>query len=213
MAADNFKIALDRVLQAEGGKVDDPRDPGGRTNQGVTQHVYDQFRYNVGQPLKDVFNIDPSERDAIYRRYWDAVGGDKLPHGLDLEAFDAAVNMGRPGESIGATARGFLAQATAPTTEGQIEQFRAARQEFYQGIKGPSGFQRYGQGWTSRNVETAAKATALSRAWEEPYPPPQATPSPVMPARHASAYEAIRTAIDMRLKGHSNSSTHHHRRG
>lgn len=33
---DKFHDALARVLLHEGGKVNDPRDPGGRTNKGIT---------------------------------------------------------------------------------------------------------------------------------------------------------------------------------
>lgn len=53
----DYAEALRRVLVFEGGKVDHPRDPGGRTNQGVTQHVYNGYRVNKGLPQRDVFLI------------------------------------------------------------------------------------------------------------------------------------------------------------
>jgi lysozyme family protein len=202
-----FDLALTHVLQSEGGKVDNPHDPGGRTNAGVTQRVYDDFRRRNGDEPRDVFDMDPSERNGIYRRYWDAIGGDKLPAGLDYEAFDTAVNMGRKkGEPIGTLAKEFLAgvDQTKPVTD-QIEQYRAQRQKFYEGIKGPSGFQTFGEGWTNRNVEVANQA---KEAWfqnEVPYSPPQAKPAQVAApadvpaaARHAkgaSLHEAVRTAL------------------
>jgi lysozyme family protein len=34
---ENYPQALKQVLKYEGGKVDDPRDPGGRTAFGITQ--------------------------------------------------------------------------------------------------------------------------------------------------------------------------------
>ena len=37
----DFSEALRLVLAQEGGRVDDPRDPGGRTNRGITQATYD----------------------------------------------------------------------------------------------------------------------------------------------------------------------------
>jgi lysozyme family protein len=43
-----FEAALPFVLRWEGGFVDHPNDPGGRTNQGVTQKVYDDWRRRQG---------------------------------------------------------------------------------------------------------------------------------------------------------------------
>lgn len=44
MSADGFEPALAFVLRWEGGFVDNPADPGGRTNKGITQKVYDAWR-------------------------------------------------------------------------------------------------------------------------------------------------------------------------
>lgn len=49
-----YRRALDLVLKHEGGYVDQPRDPGGATNRGNTQAVYDAFRRTAGQPPKPV---------------------------------------------------------------------------------------------------------------------------------------------------------------
>jgi len=47
----NFDNVLKLVLQSEGGFVNDPRDPGGMTNLGVTQRVWEAF---VGRPVSEV---------------------------------------------------------------------------------------------------------------------------------------------------------------
>lgn len=100
MTVAGFKRSMPRLLVHEGGKVDDPRDPGGRTNEGVTQRVYNGYRRQKKQQTRDVYLISPQERDAIYRKqYWDAVKGDKLPEGIDYVLFDGAVNSG-PVQSI-----------------------------------------------------------------------------------------------------------------
>jgi len=41
MPSPEFAAALPFVLRWEGGYVDHPDDPGGRTNKGVTQKTYD----------------------------------------------------------------------------------------------------------------------------------------------------------------------------
>jgi lysozyme family protein len=97
----NFPIALTHVLKHEGGYVFHPDDPGGRTLEGVTQKVYDGWRDRQGLPRR---LLTPAmrgtaewqaERNAIYRElYWDPIGGDALPRGVDYSLFDYAVHSG-----------------------------------------------------------------------------------------------------------------------
>ena len=95
MSAATFSKALARVLVYEGGKVDDPADPGGRTNQGVTQRTYDAWRRSKRLSTQDVYLMADGERDAIYDgEYWVPIRGDELPVGLDFCVFDAGVNSG-----------------------------------------------------------------------------------------------------------------------
>ena len=95
LAAAEYLKAEARVLVYEGGKVDNPRDPGGRTNQGVTQNTYNAYRRSKGMEVRDVYVMNFAERDDIYKAlYWDKVDGDQLPAGLDFAVFDAGVNSG-----------------------------------------------------------------------------------------------------------------------
>jgi lysozyme family protein len=92
---DNFERALARTLIYEGGRSEDPNDPGGRTNEGVTQNTYTAWRLHNKLPRRSVYQMDNVERNAIYKNeYWDRIHGDSLPVGLDLCVFDAAVNSG-----------------------------------------------------------------------------------------------------------------------
>lgn len=92
---DQFRRALDAVLVSEGGYVNHPKDPGGPTNKGVTQAVYDDYRRSIGKPSVDVRQITIAEVITIYRRrYWDLIKGDSLPPGLSYVLFDGAVNSG-----------------------------------------------------------------------------------------------------------------------
>ena len=40
---ENWDKSFDMVLVHEGGYVNDPRDPGGRTNMGVTQRAWESY--------------------------------------------------------------------------------------------------------------------------------------------------------------------------
>ncbi len=95
MTTTNFGSALPFVLRWEGGLVDHPADPGGRTNRGITQRVYDVWRGAQSQPVRDVGLLEDAEMRAIYETgYWLPARSDLLADGLDLVQFDTAVNMG-----------------------------------------------------------------------------------------------------------------------
>jgi len=90
-----FEQALEHVLQFEGGYVDNPDDPGGATNFGITQAVYDDWRMDHGRLPRPVLEIEPEEVRQIYReRYWEAARCEDLPPEIRLLHFDAAVNCG-----------------------------------------------------------------------------------------------------------------------
>ncbi len=91
----NYLIIQPWILAYEGGFVNHPKDPGGATNQGVTQRTYDAYRRRIGHATQSVRLIDNVERDTIYRvQYWDAIKGDDLPSGVDAAVYDFAVNSG-----------------------------------------------------------------------------------------------------------------------
>lgn len=48
-----FDRALPHVLIHEGGKVDHPKDPGGRTYKGITQRVFNAKRGKSNLPIRD----------------------------------------------------------------------------------------------------------------------------------------------------------------
>lgn len=87
-----FSDALSLVLKLEGGFSDDPDDPGGRTNYGITQDTYDHTGY------KDVKNITMDEVRRIYLTgYWDVAMCPAIcdkSEALATIHFDNAVNCG-----------------------------------------------------------------------------------------------------------------------
>jgi len=82
-----FLRAFDRLIQAEGGYVNDPLDRGGETKFGISKKAY---------PELDIANLSLEDARAIYKRdYWDKLFLDELQHPEIAEKiFDVAVNMG-----------------------------------------------------------------------------------------------------------------------
>jgi len=190
-----FATALAHVLTQEGGWSDDPHDPGGPTNQGITLATFARF---IGQdvtaatlgPLKDRLRAIPGETvEAIYRRdYWLPSRAAELPDGLRLMHFDAAVNHGVGGaarllqEALAVTIDGeigpeTLGAARASATPGIIRRYADLRRRRYRALP---HFWRFGRGWLSRVDATLAQA--LAAAASQPIPRKQQKESPDMPA-------------------------------
>lgn len=110
-----FEQSLPFVLRWEGGYVNHPADPGGATNKGVTQKVYDGWRLRNGLPAQDVRDLSEPELQRIYEEgYWRPPRCDALPRMLDLVHFDTAVNMG-PGRAVR-----FLQRAVGTGVDGDF---------------------------------------------------------------------------------------------
>ncbi len=93
-----FEDALKFVLKWEGGFTDHPKDPGGATNKGITQRVYDDYKKSKKHPKINVKHILDFEVREIYEtRYWDLVRAKWLKAPLGLVMFDTAVNFGPAG--------------------------------------------------------------------------------------------------------------------
>ncbi len=172
MTAKNFPACMTHVLKFEGGKVDHPRDPGGRTNQGVIQRVYDGYRERIGQHQQDVYLMTNTERDAIYREgYWNQVRGNELPAGIDIVVFDGAVNSG-PHQSIkwlqralgvtridGVVGPATLAAIDAHQNHDQlVAEICERRLAFLRALK---TWATFGKGWASR----VKQVRAIGQAW------------------------------------------------
>lgn len=90
-----FKECLKFVLKWEGGYSNHPADPGGATNMGITQSVYNAWRKSKNLPPQNVKLITKSEIEQIYwEKYWQPLRCDELPKPLDLVVFDSGVNCG-----------------------------------------------------------------------------------------------------------------------
>lgn len=94
MTAANFDKCFKFLLQFEGGFVNDPKDPGGPTNLGVTQATLSGFLGRQAS-IAEVKALTPAKVAPIYRaNFWDHVNADNLPDGIDLAVFDFGVHSG-----------------------------------------------------------------------------------------------------------------------
>lgn len=91
-------IAAD-IVRREGGFVNDPDDPGGATNHGVTLHTMRQLGLDLNKDgaidADDVRALGPDAAAAIYvRHYFEAPKLNLLPQPLQPSVFDMQVNAG-----------------------------------------------------------------------------------------------------------------------
>lgn len=156
---ENIEMAMEWMLAHEGGYVNHPADPGGATNRGVTQRVYDMYRRRQKQSPRSVRAITPDEVAEIYKaQYWDAVRGDELPSGVDYAVFDYAVNSG-PKRAVmelqrvvGAGVDGIIGMETLGKAQEMdpfdlIEALCTRRMAFLRSLK---HWKTFGRGWTAR---------------------------------------------------------------
>jgi lysozyme family protein len=163
---DNFDQCLALVLKSEGGYVNNLKDPGGRTNLGVTQKVWEDW---VGHPVgeADMRALGPQDVAPLYKKqYWDKISGDSLPLGIDYAAFDMAVNSGvsRAAKTLqqvlSVVPDGKIGKATIDACEAANAREIATgicekRLAFLQSL---STYGTFGKGWSNRvsSVEKAA---------------------------------------------------------
>ena len=83
----SFKEIIEKVLEHEGGYVNDPKDLGGETKYGITKRFY---------PDVDIKNLTIEQATEIYKKdYWDRNRVESLPQNLWHIYFDMCVNMGK----------------------------------------------------------------------------------------------------------------------
>jgi uncharacterized protein (TIGR02594 family) len=171
-----FETALTHVLEMEGGFSNDPMDPGGPTNKGITLGVFAAWRKitisaaNRANLIRDLKAIDRATVREIYRRrYWDTAHCAELPPALALMHFDAAVNHGAGTairilqEAAGASVDGEIGPETraaiaATPLAGTLDAYAAIRERRYRAL---SHFWRFGRGWLRRVDATLALARTL----------------------------------------------------
>jgi len=165
----NFEKCLDMLLDDEGGFVDNPKDPGGMTNLGVTKAAWESF---VGRASseKEMRNLTRKSVIPFYeKKYWDAFKCDSLPSGIDYLIFDFAVNTG-VGRAVkmlqnvlGLTEDGSIGPITLQNVDisdkiDLISRYSSAKIKHYEDL--PT-FPEFGKGWLSRVELVKSRACSM----------------------------------------------------
>ncbi len=171
-----FEIALAHVLQMEGGYSNDPADPGGPTNKGITLGVFAAWHRRVlnGKTraglIKELKNISDETVRSIYTaRYWKLGRCAELGPALAVMHFDTCVNHGVTGairilqEAVGSEVDGEFGPNTRRAIAKQsvrltLNRCADIRRKKYRAMK---HFWRFGRGWLRRVDSTLALSLKL----------------------------------------------------
>ena len=149
-----FDQAVDVILKHEGGLVDNPNDPGGITNFGISKRSY---------PEVDIYNLTKEKAKEIYERdFWHPLNLYMIDNAnICLELFDFAVNAG-PSRSVkmaqklaGTKEDGQLGGITAKAInefEGDfVKVFKHARIIYYESLaRNNHNLKMFLNGWINR---------------------------------------------------------------
>src|SRR6266436_5220216 len=171
--ADMFDACLAFTLKEEGGYSDDPADPGGATNMGITLPTYRQWADNPNLAPLQVQELSERTARAIYRSlYRNPLRADALPAGVDLSVFDFGVNagiwrsarllqraLGFTGEELnGCVGPETLAAAAKIDARLLVDHLTNRQVTYYRGL---ADFPTFGRGWLARTEARQSAALAM----------------------------------------------------
>jgi lysozyme family protein len=162
----DYDKAFSIVVGEEGGYVNNPSDPGGETNWGITWPTLKQaISLKIVPADTTIKSLTADQAKLIYKSlYWDEVKGDQIAYPLDVCVFDSAVNQGiQPAIKMmqraldtaqdGVLGVGTLALA-AKARVWHAARFMAYRDMRYHSTK---NFDKFGEGWLIRIFQVAFK--------------------------------------------------------
>lgn len=160
----NLPKFVELIKQFEGGFVDDPDDPGGATNMGITLSTYMAHKGLESKEvaLAQLKNLTEEEAVEIYRSgYWNQVSGGKLASGIDIFVADWAIHSG-PQRAIielqsliGVTPDGILGPISMEALKEEdparlLQDLHNERFNFYHDITYGKSTRKFLKGWLNR---------------------------------------------------------------
>ncbi len=164
----SFDLFLPIVLRFEGGYVDDPTDPGGETNKGITMQTFQQCSHEllgIDPTSENLKNLTDAQAGVIYKTlYWNKIQADSFAaQALANIVCDFFVNAGTHAtkllqhvlNNMGAnviedgTIGQASVQALAAFDNVQVyRQYKQGRIRYYQTLG--QRFPQFLQGWLNR---------------------------------------------------------------
>lgn len=214
----NFGKVQPIVDKWEGGYVDNPQDPGGATNMGVTIKTLSRWR---GRQVSKA-EVMALTRDEVWKimkaYYYDMVRGDDLPLAVAVAAHNAAVLSG-PGASAKLLQRALIQLNAHVSIDGAIgpetvaavltvddarlaNAFFDLQETFYRGLP---KFPVFGNGWLNRLNDVRRFAMALrlqiisNDTVESPAPANVQPPPPAVAAATPASGPAALTPVNAAL--------------
>lgn len=144
----NFDTAFERLIGHEGGYSNDPQDPGGETNWGISKRSY---------PNENIKTLTRESAKTLYfAQFWSPLAD--AHDAIKFQVFDFAVNGGmtvavrKLQAAIGVADDGHWGPHSAQTllpmdVNDVLMKYTAQRLRFYTSLK---GWARFGAGWTNR---------------------------------------------------------------
>lgn len=169
----DFYVFLPHLLRFEGGFVNDPADPGGATNKGVTLSTFKGCAQNIlkiAPTLENLKALTDEQAGKIYKiLYWDKMKGDEIElQDLANIVCDFYVNSGMNAtkllqktlNAMGATPSltpdGIIGLATTKALrnldqEEVYRRYKQGRVAYYQQlVKNQPGLGKFLKGWLNR---------------------------------------------------------------
>jgi len=158
----DFNDSIKIILQNEGGYVNDPNDPGGETNFGISKNTF---------PKLDIKNLTREQAEQIYfDKFWTPLNLGALNNDLlKLQIFDMAVNAGQFGAVellqgiLGIKRDGIIGKQTIFAANTYINQdalaslyIQARKDEYKKKVNDNPCLSKYLKGWDNRVDNTTA---------------------------------------------------------
>lgn len=145
-----FLIAIEILLDHEGGYVNNPKDPGGETKYGISKRSY---------PNEDIKNMTKARAMEIYwEDFWGPSLCDNMKLALSIQMLDAAVNHGIPRakkllqQALGVEPDGIVGKITlralnVSNLDDMLLRYLGYRTKYFISL---STFSTFGKGWIDR---------------------------------------------------------------
>lgn len=161
----SFDAFFPTLLKHEGGFVNDPADPGGATNKGITMETFRncaQKYLGIEPTLENLKALADAQAGKIYKSlYWDKVRGDDIAlQELASIVFDFQVNAGANASKLLQRVLNDLGAAPPLAVDGNIG---PGTMTTLAGMDQKTVYRRYKQGRIDYYQDLVAKRPALEK--------------------------------------------------